>query len=292
MKLPVDEIDIALFTAATTVTVHDGRKASFWLSSWIEGQSPASLFPQLYRHSRRKNRSVREAVLNGKWIDDVAFYLSVGLLREIFLLGQKIQSLQLDLTSEHEDQIVWTLESSGKYSARSAYEIQFSGHITSNFPKLIWKAWATPRCKFFIWLLLQNRVWTAARLQLWGWRKNYFCALCERNLETATHLFIEFWTLVAMWSDYNNLQPASWTEHGDMEEWFMAMTEGGTREAHSLAILTLWHIWKERNARVFHESPSMEQAVFTRIKDECSEWVSAGRRALSYPRIVLNNMSN
>jgi hypothetical protein len=38
---------------------------------------------------------------------------------------------------------------------------------------------------------------------------------CLKNLETATHLFIEcpyvkkVWTLVAIWSDYNNLQPAS-----------------------------------------------------------------------------------
>jgi hypothetical protein len=40
MKLPLDETDVALFTVATRVTVHDGWKASFWLSSWIEGRSP------------------------------------------------------------------------------------------------------------------------------------------------------------------------------------------------------------------------------------------------------------
>jgi hypothetical protein len=77
-----------------------------------------------------------------------------------------------------------------------------------------------------------------------------------------------------------------------MEDWFIAMTAGGSEEAHSLAILTVWHIWKERNARVFNESSSGEQSVFTRIKDECYDWASAGRRGLSFPRIVLNNMSN
>jgi hypothetical protein len=29
------------------------------------------------------------------------------------------------------------------------------------------------------------------------------------------------------------------TEHRDMEDWFMAMTVGGNKEAHSLAILTV-----------------------------------------------------
>jgi hypothetical protein len=87
MKLPIDETDIALFTAATRVSVHDGRKASFWLSSWIDGQSPALLFPRLYQHSRRKHRSVSETVLNEKWIEDVAHDLNADISRELFLLS-------------------------------------------------------------------------------------------------------------------------------------------------------------------------------------------------------------
>lgn len=120
MKLPVNEMDIALFTATTRVTVHDGRKASFWYSSWIDGQSPASLFPLLCQHSRRKNRSVREALLNGKWISDIAYDLNAGLLKELFKLWQIIQSLHLDFSNEQmnqDDQIVWNLESSREYSA-------------------------------------------------------------------------------------------------------------------------------------------------------------------------------
>jgi hypothetical protein len=61
-----------------------------------------------------------------------------------------------------------------------------------------------------------------------------------------------------------------------MEDWFMAMTAGGNKEAHSLDILTVWHIWKERNARVFKESSSGEQSVFTRIKDDIYSLGSLG----------------
>lgn len=144
-----------LFTAATRVTIHDGRKASFWFSSWMDGRSPASLYPLLCQHSRRKNKSLREALLGGKWISDVAYNLNSGLLKEFFELWRQVQSVQLQLRrideqSNQEDQIIWTLESSGEYSAKSAYTIQFSGQITSTFPKLIWKAWDTPRCKFFM----------------------------------------------------------------------------------------------------------------------------------------------
>ena len=36
-ELPVDSEDLALFSAATRVTVRNGQKASFWHSSWIDG---------------------------------------------------------------------------------------------------------------------------------------------------------------------------------------------------------------------------------------------------------------
>lgn len=58
-------------------------------------------------------------------------------------------------------------------------------------------------------------------------------------------------------------------------------TDRGTKAAHLIAILTLWHVRKERNARVFNEDRSMEQAVFTRIRDECSVWISAGGEYLA-----------
>lgn len=256
-QLPLDEIDLALFTAATRVLVNDGRKASFWYSTWMDGRSPASMFPLLHAHSRRKNRSVREALLNGKWIDDVGYDLSSALMLDIYRLSQKISTMDLDLNIDEEDKIVWLLESSGQYSARSAYEIQFSGHIISNFTKLIWKTWATPKCKFFIWLLLQNRIWTAVRLQQRGWANNYFCAFCVRNLETAHHLFVEchharkVWTLVACGSGCNNLDPSSWSEQEDMELWFMA--------------------------------------IATRITDEFSDWAFAKRKPTQIPNQIAQN---
>jgi len=177
--MPVDAEDVALFNAATVVTVRNGLKASFWHSSWIDGRPPASLCPLLYKHSRRKNRTVREAVLTGSCIGDIAYNLNHELLNECFKLWAAIEMAGIDLDDNREDTITWTLENSGEYSAKSAYEVQFAGQITSNYPVLIWKIWAPPKCKFFVWLLLQDRLWTVARLQLRGWKNNYFYALCQ-----------------------------------------------------------------------------------------------------------------
>ena len=118
--------------------------------------------------------------MTGSCIGDIAYNLNHELLNECFKLWAAIEMAGIDLDDNREDTITWTLENSGEYSAKSAYEVQFAGQITSNYPVLIWKIWAPPKCKFFVWLLLQDRLWTAARLQLRGWKNNYFYALCQR----------------------------------------------------------------------------------------------------------------
>jgi hypothetical protein len=217
-----------------------------------------------------------------RWIRDIAHSLTNALLDEFFKLWRAIQAANLNLEDDSEDTITWILESSGKYTAKSAYKIQFEGQYLSNFPKLMWNSWAPPRCKFFTWLLLQNRLWTSARLQLRGWENNYFCALCERNLETVHHLFIEcpyscrVWALVSSWSGCLNINPAQWLDVQDIETWLDHVVTTGSKVGHSLTILTLWTIWKQRNARIFRDNAKPEHALFVEIKDTCQLWSMAG----------------
>lgn len=56
------------------------------------------------------------------------------------------------------------------------------------------------------------------------------------------------------------------------------VTKARTKDAHSLSLLTLWHIWKERNARIFNRAMEVEGTVLTRIRNEYFDWTSARRR--------------
>jgi hypothetical protein len=241
---------------------------------------------------------VQEALHQATWVKDIAHDLSNDLIVEFFKLWALLQPMNISLDSSEEDSITWNLESSGRYSAKLAYNIQFAGSIPSNFPRLIWRIWAPPKCKSFLWLLLQDRLWTASRLQVRGWENNYFCGLCIRNLETAVHLFIEcpiarkVWDLVATWSNSINLKSSLWSEQGEVEDWFLSMVQGGNKMAHTLAILTTWCIWKQRNAAVFRNSICSEMQIFSTIKDECSLWANAGGIALRPFTIVSNLGSN
>ena len=79
------------------------------------------------------------------------------------------------------------------------------GTTSSNMKKIVWKVWAPPKCKFFAWLIIQNRVWTADRLRRRGLPNCDLCPLCKQTGETAAHLLFQcrfakrIWYMVKDW---------------------------------------------------------------------------------------------
>lgn len=138
-------------------------------------------------HSKRNNRTVQSALTDLQWIRDVDYDMSLQNLHEFIQLWTLLQEIQLQ--PEQEDQITWLLTADGSYTAGSAYRIQFLGTTISMTASLTWRTRAPPKNRFFVWLMLQNKIWTAARQLQRQWPNDYFCPLCIRSLETSLHLF-------------------------------------------------------------------------------------------------------
>ncbi|KAK1642301.1 hypothetical protein QYE76_060106 [Lolium multiflorum] len=208
----------------------DGASASFWHDSWLFGASPRALAPALYSLSRRKHRCVRDALRGGAWVQDLRSRVSAHLLESFVALRTLIELVVL--SPDTRDKFTWRFSSDGRYSASSAYRLQFVGSVQTAFVQLIWKPWATPRCRLFAWLFVQNRLMTADRLLAHGWPNGYFCPLCMRNLQTATHLFIEcpfsrqVWAGVAITATAPSLAPSSWGNHHRSIDWMADLSEG------------------------------------------------------------------
>jgi hypothetical protein len=65
--------------------------AKFWTSSWLNDVSPAAMFPNLYKHSRRKNKSVAYAMANDNWIRDIMHDITTELMTQYILLWELIR---------------------------------------------------------------------------------------------------------------------------------------------------------------------------------------------------------
>jgi hypothetical protein len=84
--MAVDATDEALFSTATLVRVHIGKTARFWTSSWLNGVSPAAMFPRLYNRSRNKWRSVRDALQNDNWARDIIHDITTSEIADYVML--------------------------------------------------------------------------------------------------------------------------------------------------------------------------------------------------------------
>jgi hypothetical protein len=101
-------------------------------------------------------------------------------LQQFVHLWSLIQDLSL---SADADAISWSITANGKYSAASAYGVQFLGRLLQNDLQFVWQVRAEGKVQFFLWLLLQNRNWTAERLRARGLPHEQRCSLCDRSLK-------------------------------------------------------------------------------------------------------------
>lgn len=216
------------------------------------------------------------------------YNMTVHIIEEFLLLSTRLQ--EVTLLPQQVDRIIWLHTSDSQYSASSAYKLQFVGMSTSMTAENVWKTKAPPRCKFFTWLMLQNRVWTAVRLLIREWPNDYFCPLCIRNLETVSHLFQDccysrsIWDKVGQWMQTEGLKPANWMQTENLSQWYVDLGNSGQRTKRdglrSMIILTLWEIWKERNRRIFSKVTMAPDQLFRAIQDEARTWIRAGNKGL------------
>jgi hypothetical protein len=164
----------------------------------------------------------------------------------------------VNLFNEH-DKIVWRWTPNGKYSVSSAYECQFRGVISLFLAMDIWRARAEPKCKFFVWLALHNRILTADNMVKRNWDCNPTCPLCYCQSETAEHLLCAYNYTEALWCSIANRfslpDYTLMTSRGNPVEWVRFLSSQGDKQhkRKQLGILSTfwWNIWKERNRRIF-----------------------------------------
>uniref|UniRef100_A0A8R7VIC8 Reverse transcriptase zinc-binding domain-containing protein n=1 Tax=Triticum urartu TaxID=4572 RepID=A0A8R7VIC8_TRIUA len=151
----------ALFIASTCFILGDGTSVSFWHDHWLNGGVPALVFPNLYKHSKKRKITVNEGLTNSKWISLIKHNPDVDVLSEFINLWHRTRVV---LLFEREDVLNWKWTMNGKYYANSAYLYQFWGRIEFPFQELIWQIKIPPKVQFFAWLVVQGKCLTADNL--------------------------------------------------------------------------------------------------------------------------------
>ena len=174
------------------------------------------------------------------------------------------------------DDWVWKLDSSGQYSAKSAYHA-LRGHITegeevADFEEL-WKLRIPSKAGVFVWRLLRDRLPTKVNLRKRHVEINDLqCPFCRRMEEDATHLFFHCSKITPLWwealswvrilSVFQQLPRQHFSQH-------MADKVEGIRGNRWRAwwVAFTWTVWQLRNKILFSNgtyngNKLMEDAIF------------------------------
>lgn len=75
---PCDDTDKLRFAAATSITIGNGEKTSFWDSAWWEGRRMKDVAPLVYAASKKKNKTIQQALQSDQWIHDLDLPSNAG----------------------------------------------------------------------------------------------------------------------------------------------------------------------------------------------------------------------
>jgi len=173
----------------------------------------------------------------------------------------------LQWTARHpdrEDEIHWKWTSSGEYTTKSAYQIQFD----ESFAKIkifpIWKARAET--------LLHPEILTPNNLSKRNWLHDPICKLCGIELETPNHLCKDCPYSKQVWS-----QLKRWLHLSVLDSVAMTGSIHGFWRKCRAKFYFWWNVWKERNRRTFQQKSLQPNQVALLCKDDIQRYQFAAR---------------
>jgi hypothetical protein len=121
-------LDVDLFTAATKVTIGNGKKALFWEASWINGMRPKDIAPLIFDLLKHKKCTVAKALEVNFWVSQINNQDGLS-LEHIVQFAKLLEALDgVHLQNKVTDTIIWNLTKYGCNFSKTAYSMQFFGH--------------------------------------------------------------------------------------------------------------------------------------------------------------------
>jgi hypothetical protein len=176
-----------VFKAATSFVVGDGASTFFWLDKWLLEGRLKDLAPRLFALIPKRlscSRLVKEC-LDGGWLDDVPADLDALAINQSLAVADRVEGPTI--TEGVPDFFWWNWGAKETYSVQSYYLGMFHGSIAMAGALEVWKSRAPAKCRFFLWLAVRDRCWTADRLER---RAPLGMPFCDQAQESITHLLL------------------------------------------------------------------------------------------------------
>jgi len=276
-----------MHVASLSVVIGDGADAMLWTDNWLPVGPLHHFAPTLFAATSMagRKRKVREALQDHRWAADITGAPTTQVLCEYFRVWDLLAVVQLQPLQS--DRFFWKWSADRRYSVSSTYRAFFHGSTSMLGAKELWSIRVPPRVKFFFWLALQERLWTADRRKRHGLQDGDECAFCAQEAETMPQLLLGCYFARQVWYallhplQLDTLIPAI-SDGDDVASWWvqqrMRIDNRERKFFDSLLLLIAWCLWKERNARVFGRASANVDGVVKSLLRESEDWALGGFR--------------
>ena len=245
------------------------------LSNWNE----ALLIKNLWNIAASKDslwvKWVNIVKLKRKSIWDVQKKYNDGWIWKVLLdLRDKIKD---HVCNDNNGHAVWK-DSSGKivdYSTKTVYNTLSQPGSTVRWYKVVWFSQCNPRMAFILWMAMKCKLQTQDRIRKWNNDPNMKCSLCNEVQDSHNQLFFECKYSKYIWSSLKKKMRKAWLT--DSHSWDNVKEQFANAPCNNnidsvLARITLattvYHIWKERNTRIFTGEAVDEQVLLSIIVEK------------------------
>ena len=138
--------------------------------------------------------------------------------------------------------------------------------------KAIWFSQCNPRWAFTLWMAVRRKPLTQDRMLKWT-NDNLLCSLCKKTHDSHNHLFFQCDFSIEVWKGLKqnikiSLIPDSWEQLVVMMEDMDCSNSIWSIVNRFILAASVYHIWKERNERLFSQNHKSYDIVLQNIKEQ------------------------
>ncbi|CAI0554757.1 unnamed protein product [Linum tenue] len=280
------------FWKLTSIDHGNGFWTSFWFDTWVNGIRLADEFPRVCAAAEFPNSTIADYLSfsegNVSWNIPLLHSLRGGAERERVRLFDLLNSIPSHNSFAGPERPIWRPSPTASFSVHSAFEhfaaARFKG--VENFPsKTVWHCIIPSKICIFLWLVFHKRILTIDNLKRKGISLPNRCALCKVEEESANHIFTscgfsrQVWCILKSFVKIDNRVE----EAGDISErirrWQHNKPNNPAEWCTRVALHAFcWHIWLERNSRIFREVDGTIQLAALKIGHAIFWWLVANRK--------------
>ncbi|KAL6607011.1 hypothetical protein ACP70R_042664 [Stipagrostis hirtigluma subsp. patula] len=254
--------------------VRNGKKTRFWEDVWLNKCPLRVSFPKLFAICNQQLASVDDLWSLDGWKFSFRRAFGPAKVAEWNIFLNLLGEVEL---VEEDDEVIWALNKSGKYSTKSLYNLLTFHGVIDVRRKEPWQAKIPLKIKNFIWLLSHDRIQAAEQLVKKNWKGSVECKVCG-EIESCDHIIFNCPVAKYLWSLFSSYLRASITPSSYKELVELVLGKAGCKRNAILLFIfgaMAWALWNTRNDRVFRDVLiSSPDAVAHRSQSYMQRWTS------------------